>query len=287
MTACRTIADALQQASLLLHDAEVLEPQLVAQSLLAAALNCDRTHLIINFNRPLSPEEENRYDALLTRRARGEPLQYITGTQGFFGLEFEVTPDVLIPRPETELLVEEVIGLASELVSPVVVDIGTGSGCLAVALARELSRANVIGTDISSAALAVARRNIIRHNLGDRISLLGADLLSAFAPQPFADFIVSNPPYIAAHEVPGLQREVRDWEPRVALTDNGDGLSFFRKLIRQAPVYLKPGGHMLCEMGFTQAETVLALVEDEVWSASRVLDDLQGIPRCLVVGKRK
>lgn len=281
-----TIAEALQSANASLREAGVPEAQLVAQSLLTEALKCDRTYLIINFNRQLTTEEHGNFAELLARRAGGEPLQYITGRQEFFGLEFEVTRDVLIPRPETELIVEEVIRLAANLSTPLIVDVGTGSGCLAVALARELPDARLVATDISHAAVAVARKNARRHGLSERISFLVADLLAPFAKAPFADFIVSNPPYVAAHELATLQREVRDWEPRVALTDFGDGLSNYRRLFSKAPSRLKPGGYLLCEMGFTQAEAVSALVDEASWKEPRLLADLQKIPRTLVLERR-
>ena len=281
-----TIAEALQSANASLREAGVPEAQLVAQSLLAEALKCDRTHLIINFNQQLTTEEYENFAALLARRAVGEPLQYITGRQEFFGLEFQVTPDVLIPRPETELIVEEVIRLATGLTAPLIVDIGTGSGCLAVALARELPDARLVATDISFAAVSVAQKNSRRHLLSERISLLVADLLAPFAAAPFADFIVSNPPYVAAAEVPTLQREVRDWEPRVALTDFGDGLNNYRRLFNEAPSRLKSGGYLLCEMGFTQSETIAAMVDETSWKEPRLLADLQKIPRTLVLERR-
>ncbi|MEP7273570.1 MAG: peptide chain release factor N(5)-glutamine methyltransferase [Acidobacteriota bacterium] len=283
MTSSSTIALALQQANAFLREHDVPEAQLVAQSLLASALNCDRTYLIINFRQNLTSDEQERYTGLLARRATGEPLQYITGTQEFFGLEFEVNRDVLIPRPETELIVEEVIRLSTDIDSPLIIDVGTGSGCLAVALARELTEAHVLACDISTAALAVAHRNARRHQADERVSFFASDLLSALKDAPFADFIVSNPPYIATDEMATLQREVRDWEPASALTDFGDGLRFFKRLFVEAPGRLKPGGRLLCEMGYQQSASIRALVDAEVWGNVSVIPDLQGIPRCMVL----
>jgi release factor glutamine methyltransferase len=210
-------------------------------------------------------------------------VQYITGRQEFFGLEFEVTPDVLIPRPETELIVEEAIRL-SHGSRPVILDLCTGSGCIAVALARELSAARVFASDVSPAALQVARRNAARHGL--RVEFLASDLLEAFAQQPFADVITCNPPYVAEAEMPTLQREVREWEPRIALSDAGDGLSFHRRLLAETPSRLRPGGVLLCEMGYTQSEAILAMLNPTDWQAPQLLDDLQGIPRTLVLKRR-
>jgi release factor glutamine methyltransferase len=286
-----TISETLRRATARLRESGTADPQLAAQSLLAAALGCDRTYLIVNFRQPLDENQLARYGALVRRRAAGEPLQYITGHQEFFGLEFEVTPDVLIPRPETELLVEEVVRLASSPAAfdgcaPLIIDVGTGSGCLAVTLARELPGARVIASDISPAAILIAHRNARRHGLAERIDFVIADLLEAFAPLPRADFIVSNPPYVAAHELPMLQREVREWEPHVALTDGADGLSFYRRLLNEAATRLRPGGYLICELGYTQSEAVADLVDDSRWAAPRLIDDLAGIPRAIVLCHR-
>jgi release factor glutamine methyltransferase len=288
VTPLPTIAETLKRAGVQLRDAEVPNDVLDAQTLLAEALGKDRTYLIVNFNQELSEDLLAKYQALIERRAAGEPLQYITGHQEFFGLEFEVTRDVLIPRPETEILVEETIRLAHlhDLAEPVIVDIGTGSGCIAVTLARELSAAHVTACDISPAALGVARRNAARLGLGSRIRFAESDLFAAFPELDFADFILSNPPYVAAEELPALQREVRDWEPHIALSDFADGLSFYRRLLTEAPARLKSGGHLLCEMGYTQSEAVLEMVDRGIWDEPRLLDDLQGIPRTIVLRKR-
>lgn len=284
-----TIAKVLRLATDKLRAADISEAQLTAQSLLAAALGQDRTYLIVNFKRQLTSNEIARFEKLLSRRVVGEPLQYIIGHQEFFGLEFEVTPDVLIPRPETELIVEEILRLAEGVdasASPVIIDIGTGSGCLAVTFAREIPNARVIASDISLAALSVALRNARRHSLNDRIAFLNADLITAFVEAPIADFIVSNPPYIAAEELPQLQREVRDWEPQVALTDFFDGLSVYRRLFREAPARLRSNGHLLCEIGYSQSDAVVQLIDEKHWNEPRLLSDLQGIPRVIVLQKR-
>ncbi|HEU0175290.1 MAG TPA: peptide chain release factor N(5)-glutamine methyltransferase [Blastocatellia bacterium] len=282
-----TISETLKAASESLRAASVPNDLLDAQTLLAEALGEDRTYLIINFNRQLPEDLLSKFRAMVNRRAAGEPLQYITGHQEFFGLDFEVTPDVLIPRPETELIVEETIRIVQKygIARPVIVDVGAGSGAIAVALARELSAARVIASDISEAALRVARHNAARHGLGDRVGFVASDLLDAFAEEDFADFILSNPPYVSEEEMPSLQREVRDWEPRLALTDSNDGLSLYRRLLKGAPSHLKPGGHLICEMGYIQSERISAMVNHNVWGAGRLLDDLQGIPRTIVLQK--
>src|SRR5262245_48483973 len=290
-----TIAEALKEAGELLRAASVPNDLLDAQTLLAEALSKDRTYLIINFNQQLSEGILLAFRTMVERRAAGEPLQYITGHQEFFGLDFEVTPDVLIPRPETELIVEETIRIVQQdgqqdgrqdvVARPVIVDVGAGSGAISVALARELGGARVIASDVSEAALRVARRNAARHGLGGRVDFVASDLLEAFAEEEFADFILSNPPYVSEEEAPSLQREVRDWEPRLALTDSNDGLSLYRRLLKDAPSRLRAGGHLICEMGYTQSEKISNMIDHQVWGAGRLLDDLQGIPRTIVLRK--
>ncbi len=283
-----TIAETLKHASQQLRSASIANDVLDAQTLLAEALGKDRTYLIVNFNEQLSEELLAKFQSLIARRTSGEPVQYITGHQQFFGLEFEVTPDVLIPRPETELIVEETIRLVEleKLDSPVILDVGTGSGCIAVALARELEDAQVSACDISEAALTIAGRNAARHELANRIQFIHSDLLSAFPETQFADFILSNPPYVAENELPTLQREVRDWEPHTALTDHGDGLSFYRRLLADSPSRLKPSGYLICELGFGQSDAVLAMADSPIWESVQLLDDLQGIQRTLVLRKK-
>ncbi|MCI0663640.1 MAG: peptide chain release factor N(5)-glutamine methyltransferase [Acidobacteria bacterium] len=283
-----TISEVLKSASRYLRESAVPNDILDAQTLLAEALGRDRTYLIINYHQEVPPDVLEKYRMLIERRASGEPLQYITGHQEFFGLEFEVTTDVLIPRPETEIIIEETIRLArgARLDQQLIIDVGTGSGCIGITLARELEQSRVIATDISHAALMVAKRNARRHGLEDRIGFVVSDLLLALSQPLFADFIISNPPYVSENQMAGLQREVRDWEPRLALTDFGDGLSFYRSLFEQAPGRLKPGGYLICEMGYTQSEKILAMIDPEYWDEPLMLDDLQGIPRTLVVQRR-
>lgn len=282
-----TISETLREASERLRAASVPNDLLDAQTLLAEAIGKDRTYLIINFNGQLSEDLLSKFRAMVNRRAAGEPLQYITGHQEFFGLDFDVTPDVLIPRPETELIVEETIRIVQQdgIANPVIVDVGAGSGCISVALAREMSDARVIASDISEAALRVARRNAARHELEDRVGFVASDLLDAFTEEDFADFILSNPPYVSEEETHSLQREVRDWEPLLALTDSNDGLSIYRRLLKDAPSRLKPGGHLICEMGYTQSEKISTMIDRQIWGGARLLDDLQGIPRTIVLRK--
>jgi release factor glutamine methyltransferase len=283
-----SIAETLKNASERLRAAAVPNDVLDAQTLLAEALGVDRTYLIVNFDRRLDAVELERYRALIDRRAAGEPLQYIVGHQEFFGLEFEVNPAVLIPRPETEIIIEETIRLVQkdQIERPLIFDIGTGSGCIAVTLAREIEGARIVAGDISLDALRLAKCNAARYDLQQRIDFLASDLLDAVIESSEADFIISNPPYISESEAPTLQREVRDWEPHIALTDFADGLSFYRRLLNDSPARLRSGGYLICEIGYTQAEAVTALIDSQAWREPYLLDDLQGIPRTIVLQKR-
>ncbi len=278
-----TIAETLKAASLQLKDAEVPNDVLDAQTLLAFTINQDRTYLIIHFNDPLSEERINKYQSFITRRATGEPLQYITGRQEFFGLEFEVTPAVLIPRPETELIVEETLLLAKNIAQPLIIDAGTGSGCIAIALARELENSKIVATDISAEALEVASRNAAKHGVENRINFINSDLLNGIPKNTKADFILSNPPYIAPEEIAMLQREVRDWEPHTALTDFADGLNFYRRLLVEAIEFLRPEGYLIFEMGYEQVARITSFVDRKLWSEPKILLDLQGIARTMIV----
>ncbi len=225
--------------------------RLEAEWLLCAATGLDRVGLYLNFEKPLSDEELARYRAMVTRRGRREPLQHILGTQEFYGLEFEVTPDVLIPRHDTETLVLE--ALTRMPGAAAVLDIGTGSGCIAVSLAKQLPLAAVTAIDISGAALAVARRNA--NNNGVAIEFLLGSLCEPVAGRSF-DLILSNPPYIPSRDIDVLEPEVRDFDPRGALDGGADGLDIYRELIPAAVSCLKSGGWLLVEIGVGQGADV-------------------------------
>jgi len=223
----------------------------------------------------------------LEARAQGKPLQYITGLQEFFGLEFEVTSDVLIPRPETELLIETALSVVSPNETPFICDVGAGSGCIVVTLLHQLPHARGIALEISEAALAIAQRNANRHGVHERLSFIASDLFAGLAPSFSSSFdlIVSNPPYVAERAVDGLQREVRDFEPRVALTAGEDGLSIIRRLLIEGRDYLKSGGFLIFEIGFDQHEAVRQLIDENSWKLLEIHDDLQGIPRTVALMK--
>ena len=283
-----TIAEAIKEAAAALAAGGVPEPRREAQSLVAHAAARDRTYLITHPDGALDGEAASHLRAYAARRAAGEPLQYITGRQEFYGLDFEVTPDVLIPRPETELLVETALGLIGPTPEPFVCDVGTGSGCVAVALLRERVDARAVGLDISAPALRVAARNAARHGVSDRLTLLESDCFGALDREASLaatrfDAVVSNPPYVAEADLESLQREVREHEPRVALTPGGDGLSVIRRLLGEAPRRLKDGGHLIFEVGYGQAEEVERLTGARVWEPLGVRRDLQGIPRTVAL----
>ncbi|HEU4391320.1 MAG TPA: peptide chain release factor N(5)-glutamine methyltransferase, partial [Blastocatellia bacterium] len=247
-------------------------------------LGCDQARLVAHNRDEIAAEDRDRYLAAIRRRALGEPLQYIVGRREFYGLDFMVTPDVLIPRPETEFLVEEVIATAT-INWPdcplVIADIGTGSGCIAVSVATRIPRALLIATDVSPAALAVARSNATRHGVESRIEFLEGDLLAPLDGRSSVDIIVSNPPYVPDRSLAALQREVRDYEPHVALSGGPDGLGFYRRLLSEAGERLNTPRFLLLEIGFSQLDDVARLGQDASWDLANVTRDLQGIPRAL------
>ncbi|HYO91118.1 MAG TPA: peptide chain release factor N(5)-glutamine methyltransferase, partial [Pyrinomonadaceae bacterium] len=257
-----SIAEATLAATQILRRAGVPESRREAASLLAHLLGRDRTFLITHAEEEISPETLAAFRSLLERRASGEPLQYITGHTAFFKLDFEVTPDVLIPRPETELLVEAALELLEGTDAPFVCDVGTGSGCIIISILHEREAARGLGLDISEAALEVARRNARRNKVEERLSLIPSDCFDALGETESGfDMIVSNPPYVAEDALAGLQREVRDFEPRVALTAGEDALRIIRRIITEAPAHLRAGGHLLMEIGFDQNEAVRELID--------------------------
>lgn len=263
-----------------LADKGVENPRLEAEWLLCEALSLDRVGLYLNFDKPLSDQELATFRTMVARRAKREPLQYILGTQEFMGLEFQVTPAVLIPRHDTEVLVTEAIQRAQAL--PSILDIGAGSGCVAVALAQALSGTEISSVDISPEALEVARGNAERN--GVAVHFFQGSLFEPFAGRRFG-MVVSNPPYIPKHDLDTLQPEVRGFEPVNALDGGADGLDFYRSIVAQAPEHLLERGWLLFEVGAGQAPDVLALLEQGGFSAGTfTAQDPAGIER--VVGGR-
>jgi len=254
-----SVGDWLREATARLAAAGIEEARLDAELLLAHSLGLARAALLAHPERPFSRAEAETLSALLKRRAMREPLPYLTGWREFFGLGFSVDPNVLIPRPETELLVERALAWAADQGLPstlTLADVGTGCGCIAVALAVHLPQAMIYASDLSADALAVARRNAARHGVASRVRFCQGDLLAAL-PEP-VQMIVANLPYISQQEWPNLPPEVR-WEPRWALDGGPDGLDLVRRLLAQAPHYLAPNGALLLEIGARQGEAAIRL----------------------------
>jgi release factor glutamine methyltransferase len=279
-----TIARALREATDDLRDASVEEPRREAATLLAATIARDRAFLITHSDDAIAPGDLKLFRERVRRRAAGEPTQYITGHQEFYGLDFEVGPAVLIPRPETELLVETALKLLRDVRGPRLCDVGTGSGCVAVALLHERSDARAVAVDISTDALRVAARNAARHSVADRLAFVASDCFDALDTDAHRfDLISSNPPYVAEDDLDGLQREVREHEPRAALTPGGDGLSVIRRLLEDAPLFLVAGGCLVFEIGYDQHEAIRQLIDARVWTLLDIHKDLQGIPRTVAL----
>ena len=276
-----TINDVLKEATQILQNAGVPEARREAGSLLSFVIGKDRTFLIAHAAGEVNNVDQFR--EVVERRAAGEPLQYITGTQDFFGREFRVTPDVLIPRPETELLVEATLEVSKA--ATLICDVGTGSGCIALTLLCELNHARAVAIDKSPAALEVAKFNAQKLAVADRAEFVVSNCFDALDPREF-DLIVSNPPYVSAGVIEGLQREVRDHEPLIALSPGPDGLSIIRRLIHESPKFLKQNGHLIMEIGFDQGEAVQQLIDAKVWELLEVRPDLQCIPRIVLLRKR-
>ena len=254
--------------------------------LMMHVLGRDKAYLYAHPELELACGELNRYHEALGRRAAGVPVQYITGHQEFWGLDLLVTAAVLIPRPETEHAVEAALELLRGMESPHIIDVGTGSGCIALALASELPHARIDAVDISGEALEVARENAGRLGFADRIVFSQSDLLKKYLDDLASfDLVVSNPPYVGDSEADKLQIEVREHEPHRALFGGGkEGLAIYRRLIPQAARVLKRGGWLVMEMGYTQEQAILELLRD--WREVRSVADLQGIPRVIVAQKK-
>jgi release factor glutamine methyltransferase len=282
------LRNALKSAIDLLTAANVGSPRLNAESLLMFTLGCDRAYLFAHPEREITMEEQTRYQDALSRRASGVPMQYITGHQEFWGLDLIVTEAVLIPRPETEHVIETVLELSQRAwsgeASPSrIVDVGTGSGCIALALGKEFPLAEIHATEISPAALEIAQANAARHQLENRIRFHQTDLLQGLDSWTF-DFVVSNPPYVGETEEDQVQVEVRKFEPRTAVFAGPTGLEVIESLLPQALTVLSPGGYLVMEISGTIVEGAKRLLT--TWDDVQVKNDLQGIPRVISARKR-
>jgi release factor glutamine methyltransferase len=282
----RTVGEAKSWAAEMLAKARVKSAALAADILLGFTIGWDRVRIISHPEQPVTDDVWNNFQNLVARHASGEPLHYITGEREFYGLPFRVTPAVLIPRPETEILVEKTIALMHGYSFPVrFLDIGTGSGCIAISIAHAVPSCTGWAVDISGDALEIARENASRHGVADRIQFVRGDLLEDLSAELRFEFILSNPPYVPLRECDNLPPDVRNFEPHIALFGGESGLEIYSRLMPQVPSHLVPGGHLLVESGAGQAERIRETTERAGLSVETILNDLQGIPRCVVARK--
>ncbi len=279
-----SIDSALLEATAKLAQNNIKESRGEATLLLGDVLNKDRAFILARPEMTLSAEQIETFRSFVARRGTGEPLQYITGHQGFYKLDFEVSPDVLIPRPETELIVEAALELFARDAPVRFADIGTGSGCIAISLLAELANAQAMAIDISDAALEIARRNAVRHRVIDRLELRQSDGFASIERALRFDLVVANPPYVSDREMRSLQREVQR-EPALALAGGPDGFEVIRRLLIDAPGHLNTGGYFIFEIGFGQGERVKELFDPATWELIEIRNDLAGIPRTVVLRK--
>lgn len=291
--AALTLGEALQKSARYFEHQGCESPRLSAELLLARVLNTDRLHLYMEFSRPLTERETSEYREMVRRRGQGEPVAYLLGRKEFYSLEFEVDRSVLIPRPETELLVQTALEILNNKGSETVTvwDVGTGSGAVSVSLAVHKKNSRIMATDVSVSALGIAERNAAKHGVLEQLEFFCADLdqplpdtknKEAFEEMLSRGFdvVVSNPPYIASADIETLQREIRDWEPRVALDGGQDGLSVVRRLFAQAHKYLRESGVLLVELGDSQAMSLFDEM-DRDWKLE-TRRDLSGRERVIV-----
>jgi len=276
-----TLQTALRQGSEILEKSGIPAPRLTAEVLLSHALRCDRAYLYAHGSDELTRLAWIHYGRYLDERLRGKPAQYITKKQEFYGREFHVTADVLIPRPETEHLVEAAIDVIRTRKDSRILDIGTGSGAIAISLALETG-AHVLASDISAKALAIAKENRGRHKA--RVSFFVGDLASAVAACSI-DLLVSNPPYVPGADAANMQREVRDWEPHIALFAGDSGLEIYERLIAEAAVIVRPGGRLMMELGYQSLDAVRNLLKQN-WADIETVFDLANLPRVIIAVRR-
>jgi release factor glutamine methyltransferase len=282
------LRDALLEAVEMLERNDVGSPRMNAEVLLMLTLNCDRTFLFGHPERELSEDEETRYASYIRERARGVPSQYITGHQEFWGLDFIVTPAVLIPRPETEHIVEVVKELAGLMEfsgrRPKLIDVGTGSGAIAIALAKELPAAEVMAVDLSAEALEVTKLNAVRLEVADRVRIAKSDVMAEVERNGSFDFVASNPPYVALSEADKVQDVVKKFEPKMAVFAGEHGFDVIDRLIPQAHEALRPGGYLVMEIGYSMSQATMDRLAD--WEDVHAVPDLAGIPRVVVARKK-
>ena len=275
-----TIAEGLRSGAEALKASSIDSPEREAAVLMRHVLKCDAAFIVAHPEQRLNAVESILFKAVLKRRAAREPFQYISGMQEFYGLEFEVNRDGLIPRPETEILVEAAINEFPDHGGTKFCEIGVGSGCIAISILANLPTATAVAGDVSEAALRLAAKNAEKHLVADRMELVCSNVFENIVDHEF-DMIVSNPPYVQDSVIETLQDEVRSFEPRVALEGGKDGLKVIRTIIEESPGYLIPGGVLLIEIGWDQSDRVRELLDPAAWQSVEFLPDLHGIPRIL------
>jgi release factor glutamine methyltransferase len=281
-----TVLQAIQRSVDFLSKKGVESPRLQAELLLAHVLQAPRMKLYLEFERILTDDQQAALRELVRRRGQREPLQHILGTACFCGLDLEVNGDVLVPRPETELLAEHGWQFLKKAAAqganpPTALDFGTGSGCIAIAMAVQCPAAKVVALDISTTALALAGRNAAHHAVDSRIEFLAGDGFAALPVKAKFDLVISNPPYIPTAEIATLDPEVRDHDPRAALDGGADGVDFYRRLAQEAAAFLRPGGRIMVELGHGQEAAVTKIFKDEMWVVEFVEPDYHRVPRIL------
>lgn len=282
-----TVLEAIQKSADFLEKQGVESARLQSELLLAHLLRMPRMKLYLNFDRVLTAPETDALREFIKRRGQREPLQHITGSTSFCGLEIAVNRHVLVPRPETEMLVELGVNFLSahNAQPPACLDFCTGSGCIAIALAAKCPGAGIVATDVSTEALALARENSVRNNVAERIEILAGEGFAVLAAGRRFDLIISNPPYISSAEIATLEPEVRDFDPRIALDGGADGLDFYRLIASQAGAFLKSGGKIMLEFGDGQAGAVREIFEIEKWIVEAVKEDYSHRARILIAKK--
>jgi release factor glutamine methyltransferase len=282
-----TVLEVIQRSTDFLAKKGTESPRLQIELLLAHVLQMPRLKLYLNFDRTLTDDELERLRALVKRRGEREPLQHIVGSASFCGLEIAVNRHVLIPRPETELLAERASEVLRQRPAATLLDFGTGSGCLAVAIAVNCPAAEILAVDVSEEALQVARGNAARHGVDGRIQFRAGDGFAAVPGQARFDLLVSNPPYIASAEIAALEPEVRDHDPREALDGGADGLEFYRRLAADGPGFLKPDGRGLFEFGDGQEDALREIFEKQNWIVGAPERDYTGRPRIMMAARQR
>ena len=282
-----TVLESINLSTQYLNQKGIESPRTNAELLLAEILNCKRLDLYLAFERPLSEDEVQKYRENIKRRGNFEPLQYIIGKVEFYGLEFKVSPSVLIPRPETELMVENILHQSPKDEKLIILDIGSGSGNIAIALAVNLPSSKIVSTEVSEESLLVAKENSVRHKVSERIKFVKHNILkNDLSSFPMFDIVVSNPPYVSKESYSTLQKEIKNFEPLIAVTDEGDGYTFYREISAKASVKLKENGKLFFEVAHGQSEEVVEIMTKNNFKNIEIIKDYQNIDR-VIFGERK